>query len=173
MIATKVEINWKVDELGTILDKDIRHIEESLSWLNELRSLVIKRDDVLLGELLKRIQSAMDSYSANESRRQLVREELAQDLGCELKDVTLSRLEKLLPEEKRTELTQRKDKLRLLTGKLKKEHLSTMLLLSDCARFNNLLLRSILEPLRSNTLTYDCGGSTKRDAETAFVNVKF
>jgi uncharacterized coiled-coil protein SlyX len=173
MIATKVEINRKVDELWTILDKDVRHIEESLFWLNELRSLIIKRDDVLLGELLKRIQSAMDSYNANELRRQLVREELAQDLGCALKEVTLSRLEKLLPEEKRAQLSQRKDKLRLLTGKLKKEHLNTMLLLSDCARFNSLLLRSILEPLRSSTITYDCGGSTKRDTETAFVNVKF
>jgi hypothetical protein len=173
MITTNVAINQKVDELGTVLDKDIQHIEESLSWLNELRSLIIKRDDVLLGELLERIQSATEIYSANESRRQLVREELAQDLGCVFKEVTLSRLEKLLPEEKRAQLSQRKDKLRLLTGKLKKEHLSTMLLLSDCARFNGLLLRSILEPLRSGTITYDCGGSTKRDAETAFVNVKF
>jgi len=54
----------KVDELLVILDKDTQQIQESLSRLNELRSLVIKRDDAALGKLLERIQYESDSYRA-------------------------------------------------------------------------------------------------------------
>ena len=56
----------KVDELLIILDKDAQHIQESLSRLNELRGLVIKRDDAALGKLLGSIQSESNSYRSQE-----------------------------------------------------------------------------------------------------------
>ncbi|MHC4482152.1 MAG: hypothetical protein ACYSW4_01245 [Planctomycetota bacterium] len=66
MKATAVEIEDKVDKLVVVLDKDIQHIQEALSQLNELRSLVIKRDEVALGKLLERIRVESDGYTANE-----------------------------------------------------------------------------------------------------------
>ena len=56
----RVNAKWepdKVDELLAVLDKDIEHIQRSLSRLNELRRLVIKRDDTALGKLLESIQA--------------------------------------------------------------------------------------------------------------------
>jgi hypothetical protein len=173
MKATAVEIQDKVDELLVILDKDAQHIQESLSRLNELRSLVIKRDDTDLGRLLERIQYESDSYRSHELKRQSIRKELATALDCDLKQMTLTRLEEVLPEEKKAQVTERKGKLRLLTKELKKEYLSTTMLLSDCARFNSLLLKSIFDLGKTGMVYYNSNGAAKRQIDAAFVNLEF
>lgn len=173
MKATAIEIEEKVNELLVILDKDIQHIQQSLSRLDELRSLVVKRDEAALGKLLKSIQAESSSYTSNELKRQSIRKELAIAFGCEPKQMTLSRLEATLPEEKKGQVAQRKTKLRALTEELKKEHLSTVLLLSECSRFNSLLLKSILGLGKTGSITYNSDGRTKRQTDTAFVNLQF
>ena len=101
MKTTATGTEDKVDELLIILDEDIRHIQESLLRLNELRSLVVKRDDAALGKLLESIQSETDVYRSNELKRQSIREELATAFGSNLEQMTLSRLESKLPEGKK------------------------------------------------------------------------
>lgn len=170
--ATKCQLD-KVDELLVVLDEDIRNTQQSLSRLNELRSLVVKRDDASLAKLLENIRNESDSYAANELKRHSIRKELAVALNCNLEQVTLSRLEALLPAEKRVQVAKSKVQLRSLTKELKKEYLSTALLLAECARFNNLLLRSIFDLGKTGTITYGCDGHTKRQDEMAFVNLQF
>jgi len=162
-----------IDELLAVLDKDIQHIQESLSRLNELRSFVIKRDDVALGKLLDSIKAEASDYAANELKRQSIRKELATAINCKAEQVTLSKLETLLPEEKTAQINKRKSKLKALIKKLKKEHLSTALLLSDCARFNSLLLNSILNFGSKAAVTYNSDGAARRQTDTAFVNLQF
>lgn len=173
MISTATEIEDKVDELLTCLDKDIQHIQESLSLLNRLRSLVIKRDDVALNKLLEIIQAESNSYRRHESNRQSIRNELANALGCNTEQMTLSMLEVRLPKEKKAQVIQKKAKLMSLITELKKEYLSTALLLSECARFNNLLLKSIFEIGSTGTVYYNSNGTAKRQTDTAFVNLQF
>lgn len=163
----------KIDELLVVLDKDIEHIHQTLSRLSELRSLIVKHDDASLGGLLESIQAETDSYAANELKRRSIREELAIAFGCNLEQVTLSRLEAVLPEERKARVTRRKDKLRSLTEELKKEHLSIALLLAECARFNNLFLKSIFDVEKTGIVYYSSDGSTKRQTDTAFVNLQF
>ena len=172
----RVNAKWepdKVDELLAVLDKDIEHIQRSLSRLNELRRLVIKRDDTALGKLLESIQTESDSYRRHESKRQSARKELAIAFGCSLEQMTLSRLEGVLSGEKKAQVAERKVKLRSLTEELKKEHLGTALLLSECARFNHVLLKTILDLGKTEIVHYTCNGSTSRQTETAFVNLQF
>ena len=173
MNATAIGIENKVDELLACLDTDVRHIQEKLSQLNELRSLVIKRDDDALGKLLENIQVKSDSYRSNESNRQSIRKELANILGHGLEQMTLSALEASLPDAKREQVSRMKTKLRSLTEELKKEHLSTTLLLSECARFNSLLLRSVFDLGQTGAVYYNSNGATRRQADTAFVNLQF
>ena len=173
MKATAVGIEDKVDELLVCLDKDIQHIEQNLSHLNELRSLVIKRDDVALSRLLESIQAGADSYKSHELYRQSIRKELASALDCNPEQMTLSVLEISLPKTKRAQITQMKAKLRSLIEEFKKEHLSTALLLSECARFNNLLLKSIFDIGKTETVYYNSNGATKRQSDMAFVNLQF
>ena len=173
MKATAISIEDKVDELLIVLDKDIRHIQQSLSQLNELRGLVIKRDDVSLGKLLELIQGKSDSYLRNEHKRQLIRKELASALGCGPEQMTLSRLEAGLPKEKREQVAERKTKLKSLIGELKKEHLSTALLLSECSRFNRMLLKGVFNLENTRTVCYGSNGATKQQSDMAFVNLQF
>jgi hypothetical protein len=172
MISTATEIEDKVDELLTCLDKDIQHIQESLSLLNRLRSLVIKRDDVGLNKLLEIIQAESNSYRRHESNRQSIRNELANALGCNTEQMTLSMLEVRLPKEKKAQVIQKKAKLMSLITELKKEYLSTALLLSECARFNNLLLKSIFDLGNTGAVYYNSNGAIKRQTDIAFVNMQ-
>ncbi len=173
MKTVAIEIEDKVDELLACLDKDSLHIEQSLSQLQELRRLVIKRDDAALGKLLESIQAESAHHRGHELKRQLVRRELASVLGCSLEQVTLSALEVTLPEARKTQVTQLKARLRALVEEFKKEHVTTALLLSECARLNNLLLKGIFDLGRTGTVYYNPDGTTKRQADTAFVNLQF
>ena len=173
MKIAEFEIEDKVDELLAVLDKDIEHIQQNISYLNELRSLVIKRDGVALSKLLERIQSETNSYKDHQLKRRSIRKKLASIFDCDFEQMTLSKLETNLPEEKKAQVTIRKTKLKTLVKELKKEHISTALLLSECARFNNLLLKSIFRLGESGTVTYNSSGTTKRQNDTAFVNLRF
>ena len=168
-----ITIEAKVDELLVVLDRDIRHMQESLVRLNELRSLVVRRDDTALSTLLESIKSQSDDYQGNELKRQSIRKELATVLNCSLEQMTLSRLEAELTGEKKAQVTEKKTELRALAEQLKNEHLSTAMLLSDCARFNNKLLNSIFKLGRTGTITYDSSGSAKRQTDRGFVNLRF
>ncbi|MHC4114594.1 MAG: hypothetical protein ACYSSL_04650 [Planctomycetota bacterium] len=173
MKTATTEIEDKVDQLLIVLDKDIQHIVENLSRLNDLRGLVVKRDDVSLYKLLESIKSESNSYKENELKRQSLREELAIASNCSLKQMTLSRLEAELSGEKKAEVAERKTKLQTLAEKLKKELLSTTMLLSDCARFNSMLLKSVFEFGQAGTITYSPKGSAERQTNSAFVNLQF
>ncbi len=173
MKATATEIEEKVDELLVCLETDVRHIRESLANLNELRSLIIKRDDAALGKLLEHIRAGANRYSNNESDRQSIRKELANILGCGIEKMTLSTLASHLPQAGREQVTEMRTKLRALTKELKKEHTSTALLLSECDRFNSLLLRSVFDLGHTGAVYYNSNGAARRQMDTAFMNLQF
>ncbi len=166
------EIEEKVDELLVCLETDVRHIRESLSHLNELRSLVIKRDDVALGKLLESIRAKSNLYAGHESKRQSIRSDLANMLGCEFGQMTLTALASHLLEKRKEQVTDIQADLRSLTGELKKEHMSTAMLLSECARFNSLLLRSIFDLGQTGAVYYNSSGAAKRQMDTALMNLQ-
>jgi hypothetical protein len=173
MKPTAIAIENHVNELLICLDEDIRHIQKSLLLLNEMRKLVIKRDDIALGKLLQNIQSESDGYQSNELKRQSIRKELAKAFGFTIEQMTLSVLESSLPESKRVQITERKTRLRTLVDEYKKEHIGTAMLLAECARFNNLLLKSIFDFRRTEGVCYDSSGTAERESDTAFVNMQF
>ena len=166
-------VESKVEELLACLDNDARHIEQSLSQLNELRRLVIKRDDAALGHLLENIQTQSEHHRSQEQSRQSIRRDLAGALGCNVEQMTLSALQQRLPEPKREQLNQVRTKLKSLVTELRKEYLSTVLLLSECSRLNNLLLRSVFNLGRTGQVTYNASGVTRRQTDAAFVNLQF
>lgn len=172
MKAIAAPIDDKVNKLLVCLNRDVQHIQESLQNLNEMRRLVLKRDEAALGKLLENIHGASLSYRNHELNRKSIRKELADTLGCEVGQMTLSALESCLPEAQKDRVTQMKTKLRSLSSELKKEYLSTALLLSECTRFNNLLLKGIFDLGKTESLHYKSNGQTKRNIDTAFVNLQ-
>jgi hypothetical protein len=134
--------------------------------------LVIKRDDAALGRLLEEIQSESEIYHEHESKRQLIRKELAKSFDCAAGEMTLTRIELSMTGQRKSLINRRKAKLRELIEKLRKEYLSTAKLLSECARFNNMLLRSIFGLGNAGMVYYGANGATKTHSESAFVNMK-
>jgi hypothetical protein len=70
-------------------------------------------------------------------------------------------------------VAERRKKLQTLVEKLKKEYLSTTMLLSECARFNSVLLKSVLELGQAEMITYSSGGFAERQTDSAFMNLRF
>jgi hypothetical protein len=173
MKSTAIEIEDKIDELLACLDKDSQHIQQSLSQLNKLRSFVIKRDDSGLGKLLKIIQAESDINRNQELKREKIRKELANTLGYNAEELTLSALEENLSKQKKTQVIEKKTKLMSLIKELKKEYFSTALLLSECARFNNLLLKSIFDLGNTGAVYYNSNGAAKQHTDMNFVNLRF
>ncbi len=163
----------KVEKLLACLDEDARRIQESLSQLNQLRTLVIKRDDEALGKLLESIQAQSDQHSRQQQDRQSVRIDLANAFGCSLEQMTLSALQEKLPDGKKEQVNQMKAKLKSLVAELRKEYAATVLLLSECSRLNNLLLKNILNLGGTGDVYYNANGVVRRQSKTAFVNLQF
>jgi hypothetical protein len=172
MKAAVASIEDNVEKLLACLDQDMQHMQESLLQLNEMRRLVIKRDEAALGRLLESIQAEAGCNRDHELNRKSIRKELADSLGLSIKEMTLSALQECLPEAKKDQVTQMKAKLRSLSAELKKEYLSTSLLLSECARFNNLLLKGIFDLGKAESIQYNCNGETRRQIDMAFVNLQ-
>jgi len=173
MKTMTIEIEDKVARLLAVLDNDIQNIQDNLSRLNELRGYVVKRDEKSLQNLLTKIQMESGIYKENVQLRKHLREELAGAIDCSFEQMTLSRLETELSGDIKNEVTQRKTLLKTLASKLKKEHTSTLMLLSTCARFNRTLLKSILEFGNKGTVTYGPKGITEQSNNSALLNTEF
>jgi hypothetical protein len=173
MKTTKIELKDEIEKLLLVLDNDIRHIGENLSMLDEMRSLIVKRDEASLNNLIQNIQSKVNNYKDNELNRQLLQKKIAIIFDCHPSQITLSSLEAKLTGQIKNELMEKKDILQKFANKLKKEHTKTTMLLSDCIRFNNVLLKSIFESRQSKMITYNPNGSAEQHINSAFVNYKF
>ena len=173
MKTVTIEIENKVDQFLAVIDGDIQLTRKTLARLDQLRSLVIKRDDAGLSKILSDIQAESGSYRDNELKKQSIRYELGMALGCRLEQVTLTMLEAELSGEKKAEVSRTKSCLQMLGEELKKEYSSTAMLLSECARFNRVLLKNIFEFSQRGMVTYNPKGSAERQGNSAFVNLQF
>ena len=165
-------LSRNVEDMLDVLERDIVHIEQTLSYLNEIRGLVIKRDEQRLGRLLEEIRTEVQEYSANEHRRRMAREQLAGLFGCKPGELTLSVLRTRIDEPAKTAIAERQDRLRALTQLLQREYISTAALLSDCARINSRLLKIVFERSRAGAVCYDSQGAAARESDAAFMSMR-
>lgn len=156
-----------------VLDEDIRHLESTLSRLNILRSLLIKREDAALQKLLDEVRGQAEAYQANERKREQLRTDLAVDLGCAPRDLTLSKLAGALAGQAvGVALADRQARLRTLTAQLKQEHTLTVLLVRDCMRFNRSVLHVFLGS-GGGGATYSATGAAKHEINATLMNMTF
>ena len=172
MNAATTELQGKIDELLLVLQKDLEHIEQSVKELDELRELVIKRNDSGLSKLLEQIRSRSQEYGANQKLREELKRQIAEILDWPVGEVRLGKLLQEVPDEQKINVRQMRERLGDMISKLKREHTSTVMLLSDLSRFNSLLLNTILETGQVCGVTYDARGGTSRSGEVAFMNLQ-
>lgn len=170
MLSTVEE---EVAALLDVLDVDIRHIEISLSRLDTLRTLLIKRDDASLERLLDEIRKEADAYATNERRRESLRRAIGTRLGRNGADLTLSEVQTLVEGPSRNALQDRQARLKSLTAQLRREYTLTAMLLSDCARFNRSLMQAFFGPGSQGGITYSPSGVTRQQGNTTLMSMQF
>lgn len=171
MNTLSLEFDNLIDPLIAVLDRDIEHYTSSLEILNQLRGMVIKRDDEALNLLLEKARIKSNNYATVENRRNQIRTELARLGGCDVSEMTLTKLAKNLPQHRSDQVKAAKNKLESLLSKFKAEHLSTFMLLSECSRFNGIMLSALLNGRRDES-TYNRQGSMNLDSKQNIMNLQ-
>ena len=177
---TSPAMDNQVAALLDVLDADIRHLEDTLTRLDRLRSLLVKKEQSALEGLLEEIRQQTQAYQANEQRRQVLRGELAATLGCSPGELTLSKLREELTAPGCSEaerrcgagLAPRQARLRSLTAQLRREHTLTVLLIRDCTRFNRSLLRLFFESGGRGSTTYRPNGTAEHQTSVSLVSMQ-
>jgi flagellar biosynthesis/type III secretory pathway chaperone len=171
MRATENDFDGLVNELVDVLDENICQVKLTLLRLDELRKAVIKRDEAGLRALLETIKDEGPEYRRVELRRENIRARLANFLGYVSSELNLSRLCTNVSEDKRKLILNRQKELGGLVERLRNEHISTRILLAECRRFNNVLLRGIFGQ-SEGSVTYDRRGGTSRDSGRGTMSMK-
>jgi hypothetical protein len=173
MIQLGDTLHHRVEDLLDVLSQDMQHIEQSLIYLDSLRSMLIKQDEAGLSALLQRIRTETDTHVGLEIERQSIRQELAELLDLDFAALTLSRLASLLPEQLRQRVTYKRKRLREGVERLSREHLSTAWLLKDFQRFNQALFHAVFNNGKTKTLTYGANGLKQRQDHHNLMSIQF
>ncbi len=172
MITITAEIENKVRKLLVILTTDAEYTEQSIIWLSEMRAMVLRRDEKGLNDLFERIRQHSEVYAQSKNQREQLRREISIMLDCQEADVRLSRLEKLTSAGLSLEISALRERLQASVAKLQKEHMATASQMSELARFNRVLLNTILESGKTAEVTYSSSGTKKRQGNNTFVNLR-
>ena len=164
MSMTIAAIETKVDALLAVLDDDLQHSETTVAQLDTLRTLLIKRDDTALEQLLGELRAQGQVREGIEQRRQILRRELAEELGCDATSVTLSALQKVLSGTRRAAVVDRQQRLRSQIDLLEREYALTLALVADCTRFNRSLMRVFFGIEDDRKTTYSATGAARYQA---------
>jgi hypothetical protein len=166
-------LQTKTDALLAVLDEDIRHVQTVLKQLDQLRNLLIKRDDGALERLLVDLQHQTEEHVDIERRRQNLRRELAEHLQCDVQTVTLSALAQSVPDPLRRDVSERRMTLKSLIDRLGREYALTRMLIADCARFNRALIRVFFGQDGRGKTSYGANGLTIRRADATLMSLHF
>jgi hypothetical protein len=166
------QIEKDIAEMLEILDTDIVNTGNDINILNELRGYLVSRDEKNMLRLLYAVRSIIQNRQDNQSKRFNVRRKLAQTLGCAVEKLTLSKLCDYIEEPFRTAIAERRNALVQIVERFKTEYEATAFLLSDCARFNSLLLRSLIGLSSAESVTYK-PGKVNRTNSAAFINMQY
>lgn len=159
-------------ELLEVLDTDIVNIERDIKVLDELRKSLVTQNEQNMLRLLYVVRLSIQNRQSNEARRFRVRKRLADMLGIAVEKLTLSKLHGYIEEPYQMALAEKKNVLSQIVERFKTEHEATVFLLSDSARFNSLLLRSLIGLSSTESITYKPGKVSRTDS-AAFVNMQY
>lgn len=168
MITLKEQV---LENLELFLDEQILQTERTLENLDELRAAVIRQDQGALEQLQNTIRLESRRKEQSQAQQGQLCEQLSTLLGCPAEKVTVSRTCDFLDSYESEAIQTRQRRLQALIRKLKNEHQATELMLRECARFNRLLLSSLIGE-RNQTRTYTVQGKEQWNVHQGLMNMK-
>jgi flagellar biosynthesis/type III secretory pathway chaperone len=157
-MITPVDNEAVARELEALLDEEISLLDLRRSQLAELSKVILARDDNRMEHLLEEIERTQHIQAATDSRLNALRSALAGAWNCAPGEVRLSRVIAESPGQTRIALEHRRQQIVAMTQALRKQHLETAVLLSECAKVNRRLLEGLL-PRSQEVTTYGAEGS--------------
>ena len=161
----------QIGELLDALDEEIRLLELKCSQLAGLFGSLVDRDQETTEAVLEQMEQSQEPQISVDMRLGAIRRTLADAIGCETRELKLSKLISHLPPEQGRATDDRRRKIVDLTAKLRREHLQTAMLLNECIRINRTLLASIL-PSGDAVMTYSTEGSDIWRPETGLMDTE-
>jgi flagellar biosynthesis/type III secretory pathway chaperone len=171
MTPPTMDIDPLVDELVGVLDDEIALLELRVSQLQGMSDAILSRNEEELEKLLDEVERTEQLQSATDSKLKGIRMALAGVFGCEPDEMKLSRLILELPPEKRLAVSHRREHIVRITETLRRKHLETAILLSECARINRMLL-SAMFPDSQTATTYSAEGAEVWRPDTGLVDAE-
>lgn len=166
------QIAWNplLERLHKLLDREQERIDETLRQLDALRAAVVKRDESALRALMQQIDRQQHQVRRHEQQRRQLQAELAEATGCPPEEMNLSHLCTVVGPADCAKIRARQRDLQQHVRHLRSEHRLTTMLLRDCARINQGLLRCLLGDVA--TPTYDARGQSAWRVETPVVSMQ-
>ena len=160
-----------VDELVVLLDREIELLDKRHAQLEELSRATVRRDDEVLDPLLEQIERTQQVQTRTDLKLQALRSTLAATLGWAVAETRLARLIERLDGPRAAELDYRRQQIILLSERLKRQHMATVLVVTECARINRMLLESFFPEKRAVT-TYGARGQSSWGLDVGLVDVE-
>lgn len=171
MMSLPEEIAIFVDELVKLLDEEIELLETRCAQLAKLSKAMSRRDDETMETLLDDIEKTQELQIRTDSRLHAARHALAESFGWSLEQTRLAKLIEELPDQFASEVDYRRKRIVLLSDQLKRRHMETVVVVTECARVNRLLLESLFPQTQSVT-TYGTQGKSSWQLDVGLVDVE-
>ncbi len=161
-----------LERLISLLDIEIDLLQQRQRQFDTLNEVLISRDDKGLERLLHEMEQAQHTQSDTDLKLQATRRSLAEALRVKAGELTLSLLIAHLPDSRASALDYRRNQIVLLAEALRKQHLRAVMLLSESARVNQMLLESLF-PKSESVTTYSADGSDSWRPDTGLVDTEY
>lgn len=158
------------DELHHILDEEIRLLHERACQFDELYDAILHRQNDRMETLLAEMTATQQEQAKVDTSLDALRQLFARSLRCEPGQIKLSELADHI--DNPDAVLHKREQIILLSEALKKKHLNTAVLLTECARINRALLDGLLPENEPSLTTYGHGGSNPWRSNTGLVDAE-
>lgn len=150
-----------IERLLEALDRELALLDRRERQTDELRQAIIKADDVGMEALLERMDQADREQTLVDAEVGALRSALGAMLDPRAGMMKLSELVKRLPPDQAEPIERRRTQIVRKITELRRLHVETAVLLSECARINRMLLDAMLQG-GAPASTYDARGGHHR-----------
>lgn len=160
-----------IDQLRCLLDEETALLDLRRSQLVSLCESILERDDDAVERTLEQVERAQQLQAETDAKLNALRLRLADALHLDREEVRLSALIGLLDEPLRAPLAERRQRLIDLAEQLQLQHLRTVMLVTECARINRMLLEGLF-PDSEGVATYGMRGAEPWQPDTGLVDAE-
>ena len=161
----------QVRRLEGLLDEEAALLVLRHSQLGSLCSAIIERDESAVERILEQIEQAQQLQAIGDQKVAALRDELAGKLGVKARTLRLSGLIEQLPPNCQAGMLAKRRRVLELAERFRVQHMRTVMLLSECARINRMLLEGLFPKCEAVT-TYSPGGCQTWQAEAGLVDTE-